>query len=174
MKFNKLVALLLASGFATVTFAAGQGSGTINFKGEIIDAPCTLDYQNANQTIEMGQVSNKELNKGKIANTQNPINIELKECSTETLKTVAITFDGAPDTNTDLLAINGSAKGAGIRLTNSANQLVKLGQAEAFKTLQEGNGNVLRFFAQLQGSDAASDVTPGNFTAVSTFSLEYK
>lgn len=174
MKLNKLALVLLASSFATVTLAAGQGSGTINFKGEIIDAPCTLDYQNANQTIEMGQVSNKELNKGKISSTQNPINIELKDCSIDTLKTVAITFDGAADANAELLAINGSAKGAGIRLTNSANQLVKLGTAEAFKNLQAGNGNVLRFFAQLQGSDAEKDVTAGNFTAVSTFSLEYK
>lgn len=178
MKLTKLVLLLLASGVATTSFAAAsQGTGTLKFEGEIINAPCTLEDKDANQTIPMGQVSTKELNKGKMATAQSPINIELKNCSLDTIKGVAITFDGAPDAaNKELIAIQGGAKGAGIRLTNSSNELVKLGTAEPVKALVDGNSpaNVLRFFAQLQGTDAATDVTPGNFSAISTFALEYK
>ncbi len=175
MKFNKLAALLLASGFATAALAGGQGTGVINFEGEIIDAPCTLLPGSAKQTIDMGQVSNKALAEGKIASTLYPINIELVDCSTKTLKEVAVTFDGSADpANTELIAINGSAKGAGIRLTNLANELVVLGQAQPFMKLKEGNGNIMRFNAQLQGLTAATDIVPGSFTAISTFALEYK
>ncbi len=174
MKFNKLAALLLASGFATATMAAGQGTGVINFEGEIIDAPCTLLDESATQTIQMGQVSNKEVTKGKLAATKHPINIKLSNCTIDTLKTVAVTFDGANDlVDTELLAISGAAKGAGILLTNFKNETVVLGTAQPFTNLVTGD-NVLRFGAQLKGVDAATEVTPGSFTAISTFALEYK
>ncbi|MBP6345867.1 MAG: fimbrial protein [Neisseriaceae bacterium] len=174
MKVSQLAALMLAAGFASTAFAAGQGGGQIEFYGDIIDAPCSVNPDSIDQRISMGQISNKELNGGKISQTTRRFEIKLENCSTETLKTVEVMFGGTADTkDSDLLALVGTAQGAGIRLVDSSNTLIKLGQATQPTQLVNGN-NTLVFGANLKGSDAAVDVTPGDFTAITTFALEYK
>ncbi len=175
MKLTTLTGLLLAAGFATTALAADQGGGQVRFEGIIIDAPCSIDPESADRTVNMGQISNKELNGGKTARTTHNFEIKLENCSLETLRNVTVTFSGTKDGNNDeLLGIVGNAAGAGIRLTYAgSDNPIKLGVATNPAELIEGN-NVLLFGATLKGSQAAVDVTPGDFSAITTFALNYQ
>ncbi|KDO00466.2 fimbrial protein [Pseudomonas donghuensis] len=188
MNFNKaplalLTALVLSSGAAfavddpvtpPAAASAVGGSGKVNFIGSIIDAPCSLDAESKDQTVRMDEISNKTLaNQGE--SSMQSFNIELKQCDISKMKKVKVTFGGDADiTDPTLLGIAGSAKGAGIALTNGSGAQVKLGEASAARTLLEGN-NTLAFGAFLRGTTAKDvAVTPGEFTATANFMLAYE
>ncbi|MGQ5757054.1 fimbrial protein [Serratia sp. IR-2025] len=174
MKLNKIMlATVLAFGVSSLANAADQGHGKVTFTGSIIDAPCSIAPESADQTVEMGQISNVALkNGGKSAPRQ--FDIKLEQCDTSTLKTVTTTFDGkAAAANPDLLGIIGTASGASIAITDMASNPIKLGTATAPQTLNDSN-NTLRFAAYLQGDGASATVVPGDFTAVADFKLAYQ
>lgn len=179
MKFHKaplaiFAALIVSS--ATV-YAAPQpsaGSGKVHFEGSIIDAPCSLDSKSVDQTVIMDQVSNKALADNGTSEVKN-FNIELRQCDISTLKKVKVTFGGDADAvDNSLLGIAGSAKGAGIVLTNGSGVQVKLGEASTARTLLQGD-NTLAFGAYLKGTAAKGEaVTPGSFNATANFTLAYE
>ncbi|BEM85137.1 fimbrial A protein [Serratia marcescens] len=182
MKLNKIMmAAVLAFGVTSVAHAAvkDQGHGTVTFKGAIIDAPCSITPETVDQTVNLGQVSNVALKDGGQSTPKNFV-IKLENCeliSAEEGKNnaVAITFTGASSVDdAKLLGITGTAKGAGIAITDGSGKLIELGQATAAQTLQNGN-NTLNFSAYLQGSKASGAViTPGDFQSVADFTLAYQ
>lgn len=184
MKMNKIVmAMVMASGISAFgamavdpvvdpVKATDQGSGNITFTGSIIDAPCSITPESSNQTVDLGQVSNSLLAK---AGTSTPRNftIDLEKCDTTTKKNVVITFGGSKDVENDkLLGITGTAKGAGIALTDGSGTQITLGVPSAARGLLAGN-NKLNFSAYLQGNKADGSVTPGEFSSVANFTLTY-
>ncbi|TFZ53065.1 type 1 fimbrial protein [Serratia proteamaculans] len=174
MKLNKYVlAMVLAFGASAVANAAtpvDNGHGKVTFTGSIIDAPCSIDADSIDQTVELGQVSNVLLKDGGKSKVK-PFEIRLESCSEATAKTVQTTFTGASNAD-GLLAFTGTAKGANIAITDQGGNLIKLGTASKGQALQNGNNN-LSFAAYLQGEDKA-DITPGDFKAVADFTLAYQ
>ncbi|CAO95451.1 fimbrial protein [Erwinia tasmaniensis] len=177
MKLNKLSAVLglgfvLASGAA---FAADQGHGTVTFKGSIIDSPCSITPETANQTVDMGQISNKALqNTGK--STARPFYIKLENCDVSSLtnKTVTTTFTGtASKAQPKNLALVGQASGAALVITNGDGAAIDLGSASLPTSVQTGN-NTLSYAAYLQGDSADVAVVPGDFSSVANFTLAYQ
>ncbi|HGM5493178.1 TPA: fimbrial protein [Serratia fonticola] len=172
-KKNMLV-LALVSSAAFAANAADQGSGTVTFTGSIIDAPCSITPDSIDQTVNLGEVSQAALAS---QGTSIPRNfaIDLQNCDLATLNKVSITFNGSPDAaNADLLGITGTAKGAGIVITDGSGSPIKLGVASAARALGEGN-NTLAFSAYLKGSSAAvGSVKPGSFSSVADFTLAYQ
>lgn len=61
-----VVATALLSGVAFNALAddPNQGSGKITFKGEVIDAPCSIAPGDEDQTINLGEVANTVLKSG--------------------------------------------------------------------------------------------------------------
>ncbi len=57
-----IIATMLASTVSFGVNAANQGQGVINFKGTVIDAPCGIAQESADQTINFGQISKAHLN----------------------------------------------------------------------------------------------------------------
>jgi type 1 fimbria pilin len=175
MKLNKLMlATVIAFASASVAHAASdQGNGKVTFTGSIIDAPCSIDPNSVDQTVHMGQISNRVLDKQGKSSMQ-PFNIELKDCSLSTMKNVKVTFTGTPDPdNSKLLALSGTATGAGIVIYDMLHSKdVELGTATDGQGLTE-NDNSLKFAAYLQGSSASGAVVPGDFTSVANFTLAY-
>lgn len=176
MKLNKLMVamgfgLFIAAGAANADYT-DQGHGTVTIKGSIIDAPCSITPETTDQTVELGQVSNKQLkNSGK--SSPRPFNIKLENCDLEPGKnTVQITYTGmASAGNPELIGMTGSAEGASIGLTNGAGELIKLGEPTDV-TIQNGN-NTLSFSAYLQGDGASATIVPGSFQSVVDFNLVY-
>jgi type 1 fimbria pilin len=185
MKFNKLAivtALMLgvASGVQAADAAdpdpvkfADQGHGKITFTGAIIDAPCSIDPNSVDQTVELGSVSNVSLADGGNSEPK-PFEIRLEKCSLTTAKTVKTTFNGPAGTG-GLLGITGDASGAGIAITDGDGKQVTLGTATTGQTMSVGaTGATLAFSAYLKGNGGlASTIIPGEFNSVANFMLTY-
>lgn len=183
MKLNKImIAAVLAFGATSMMAQAApkdQGHGTVTFKGAIIDAPCSITPDTVDQTVNLGQVSNVALKDGGQSSPKT-FQIQLENCDLTTTapgknNAVTITFTGAASVDDDkLLGMTGTAKGAGIALTDGSNKLIELGKASSAQTLGNGN-NTLNFSAYLQGSKASGAViTPGEFQSVADFTLAYQ
>lgn len=56
-------ALLSGVAFNALADDANQGSGKITFKGEVIDAPCSIAPGDEDQTINLGEVADTVLKK---------------------------------------------------------------------------------------------------------------
>ncbi|KFX00497.1 fimbria A protein [Pectobacterium betavasculorum] len=164
--------LALSSG---VAFSADQGHGTVTFKGTIIDSPCSITPESTDQTVNMGQISNKALENGG-KSTPRTFYIKLENCDVTALqdKTVTTTFSGtASQAQPDNLTLVGTAQGAAIALTNGDGTGIKLGSPSLPSSVVNGN-NTLTFAAFLQGNAGAASVVPGEFTSVANFTLAYQ
>lgn len=183
MKIKQLVTLMMGLGLAMGTVSVAQ-EGTISFKGSIIDAPCSITPETADQTVNLGQISNVAL-KSQGKSTPKNFDIKLENCDVTTLKNVKATFTGAASAgNADLLGITGTAKGASIAITDGSSRVIKLGDATQAQKIQKGN-NTLAFAAYLQGDPdtagaTSSDPTipavivPGEFSSIVDFTLAYQ
>ena len=153
--------------------AANQGSGTVNFKGEIIDAPCGIAPESADQTIDFGQISKAHLN-AKGTSVKKDVNIKLVNCELGAAqKTVQVTFKG--NTVDGAKKMLGAANtGAGIVMVGQDGQDVVFGTATAPVSVANGN-NTLHYQAWVTAVDAnAPAVTEGAFSAVTNFTLAYQ
>ncbi|AYV13681.1 fimbrial protein [Shewanella algae] len=150
--------------------------GQVEFVGTIIDSPCSITPDTADQTVDMGMVSSAVLLED---GTQVvPFNIELLGCTAEAATSVSVKFTGTSAEGDDKsLAIQGAASGAAIELTDTATgDAIVLGIDTAASTLYAGD-NTLQFGAQLIKTSAvndADDIVPGEFTATANFELSYQ
>lgn len=165
----------MMAGFAQADPAPpAYSTGKINFKGSIVNAACSLKPSSNGQEVDMGQVSATGL-----LNNNTPVNqfnLELINCDTATLKTVATTFNGTKaGTNNKLLSFVGSARGAGIELTH-AGEVLTLGEPTAAFPLIVGQGEAtLPFAAQLVATTkVGTEIKAGEFSAVANFTLAYQ
>lgn len=173
---SSLLAVVLA-GFCGAAFAddpdpaPALGGGMVHFKGSVVDAPCNIDPESKNQTIEMGVLSQTSL----YANTtrKQGFDIKLTEC-TDAAKTAVVTFQGTPDQNIadDLYS---GLDNVGIKFSQNEGP-IKLGQPTAPQTLIDGT-NVLHFFAQAvyTGGDKETKVAQiGDFEIPCQFNIAYQ
>ncbi|CAI1948726.1 Fimbria A protein precursor [Serratia fonticola] len=175
MKLSKIV-LGVSLALGMVSFAnADSGHGTVSFTGSIIDAPCSIDPQNVDQTVELGQISTSALENSGQSTPQN-FTIKLTNCNVATLKSVSAKFTGAEGMTKGLLGITGTAKGASIGITDGAGKVIALNTATDVQNLQNGDHN-LTFAAYLQGDGKVGDddvtIVPGEFKGVTNFTLAY-
>ncbi|NIC27707.1 fimbrial protein [Serratia plymuthica] len=183
MKLNKIVlGVSLAFGIASFAHAAGevaykeQGHGTVTFTGSIIDAPCSIDPDTIDQTVNLGQISNSALAANNKTGTSMPKNfqIRLEQCNFGTAgKSVKVKFTGVEGVTKDTLGITGTASGASIVLKDGGGNRITLGKAAEAQTLLTGN-NTLSFSAYLQGDGASATIVPGDFKSVANFGLDYE
>ncbi|MBL3523571.1 type 1 fimbrial protein [Serratia plymuthica] len=186
MKLNKIMmAAVLAFGATSMMAqAANQGSGTVTFTGEIIEAPCSIAPGNIDQTVPLGQVSNLSLKDGGESGVKEPFKIILEDCTVATAKTVKTTFTGKSGgtTGTDTKSVGfgsgSTAAGASIIITdtNDANKAVELGKATTGQVLAIGDTDAeLEFKAFLKGNGGAlTTIKSGAFTSVVNFALSYQ
>ncbi|HDC4621272.1 TPA: type 1 fimbrial protein, partial [Enterobacter asburiae] len=132
-------------------------------------APSSVD-----QTVDLGQISNAALNANNKSGTSTPqnFNIDLEQCDISTMKTATVTFNGTAGGQSGSLGITGTAKGASIIISESNGTPFALGTPGAAQTLVTGN-NTLTFQAYLKGDGSLATITPGDFTGVATFLMNY-
>ncbi|WP_249226386.1 fimbrial protein [Entomohabitans teleogrylli] len=178
---KKLAAAVIVSmGIASFGVQADQGSGKVTFYGSIIDAPCSIHPESTDMKVPLGQISSSLLDGGGTS-TPRAFDIELENCAFELdangqpkFNTVKVIFAGGNvPGNMSMLAINGQAAGAGVRIQDYSGQLVTLLQPTSGRGL--GNGpNTLSFSAYLEKIASVTNVTPGEFQAVTDFTLAYE
>lgn len=178
-----LAVLAVAGVLAQGAFAA---DGTINFTGDIVDAPCAVSPNSQNLTVPLGKVSRTAFDGatagtatvGKKAPTPARFSVDLLGCGA-TAKGATVTFSGTADADdaTNLRLTNagqvgvGAASGVAIELGDSAGTKIPLGSASGQYTLGTGD-NSLKFQAVYVATRTAVTTGPANATA--QFTVAYK
>lgn len=170
-----ILAALISGVMSTSALAATAGSGNVTFTGSIISAPCSVAPGEENQEVELGQVSDVTLTAGNASSAQ-PFSIKLEGCNLEGDNVVNVTFNGSElvdeeETNTGMLQITGEASGAAVKIMNTSGEQVRVNSV--YKQQYIKGDNELKFTAALQGLKGAT-VVPGNFSAVTNFTLTYQ
>lgn len=176
-KFVQIAALAVAGVLSQGAFAA---DGTINFTGEIVDAPCSISPVSQNMTVPLGNVSRTALDGavGKKAPQPAKFTIDLLACGA-TAKGATVSFEGVPDSddNTALTIVNAGAVGAAratgvaVELGDSNGTKIALGSESLEYILGEGD-NALKFQAVYVATRPV--VTVGPADAVAQFTVNYK
>lgn len=151
--------------------AADQGSGVVNFRGTVIDAPCGIAPESADQSIDFGQISKSHLANGGIS-VQKNVDIKLVNCDVTGLtKGVQLTFSGNTVTGTATeLATAGTTNTAIV--INGYGSDVTYGTPTDHVRLNEGD-NTLRFLSWAKQATGKA-VAEGDFTAIANFNLTYE
>ncbi|ENZ0187948.1 fimbrial protein [Escherichia coli] len=161
-----------AVAMALVSFganAANQGQGVVNFKGTVIDAPCGIDPDSADQSIDFGQISKSHLNADGIS-VKKDLNIKLVNC--EPNKSVAVTFTGATVAGAPTELGTAGDTGTAVVISGQDGKLVSFGTQGDFQTLKENN-NILHYSSWVKKATNGT-VKEGDFTAVANFNLTYQ
>ncbi|HBB8677237.1 TPA: type 1 fimbrial protein [Escherichia coli] len=161
-----------AVAMALVSFganAANQGQGVVNFKGTVIDAPCGIDPDSADQSIDFGQISKSHLNADGIS-VKKDLNIKLVNC--EPNKSVAVTFTGATVAGAPTELGTAGDTGTAVVISGQDGKLVSFGTQGDFQTLKENN-NILHYSSWVKKATNGA-VKEGDFTAVANFNLTYQ
>lgn len=169
---KKLMAVSLISlgVVSSACVAAEHGHGNVSMVGSIISTPCTISPESVEQTVDLGQVLGAVLEQEGKSIPRN-FDIKLENCDVGTGQSITVTFNGVASTQNDnLLAISGTASGAGIAITHDGDTVKPGGTTKAIP-LVNGN-NMLHFTTYIQG-ESGKNIIPGDFTAVANFSLNY-
>lgn len=186
MQKNRLIhiaALAAAAAFAQGAFAAADG--TINFTGDIVDAPCSISAGSQNKPVPLGKVTRTVFD-GATAGTATvgkhsaaaDFTIDLLGCGA-TAKGATVTFTGTADADdaTVLRIANAgqvgvtAASGVAIEIGDSAGTKIALGSASGQYTLGLGD-NSLKFKASYVATKTTVTTGPANSTA--QFTVAYK
>lgn len=166
---------LVSFGVNAAAPSTNQGEGRVEFKGMVINAPCGIAPESADQTIDFGQISKAHLNNDGLS-IQKPVDIKLVNCDfsdgSAPNKTVEVMFTGttaAGGAGTDLGL---SKTNAIIRMQTQDGTLVTFdGTTKTNATkLMDGN-NTLHYQAWVQ--KGAKAVEEGEFSATTQFALKY-
>ncbi|WP_423779471.1 fimbrial protein [Escherichia coli] len=147
---------------------ANQGQGIVNFKGTVIDAPCGIAPESADQSIDFGQISKSHLEKDGIS-VKKDLNIKLVNC--EPNKSVEVTFTGATITGADTELGTAGDTGTAVVISGQDGKLVEFGSKGAAQSLKEGD-NTLHYSSWVKKATNGT-VKEGDFTAVANFNLTY-
>ena len=153
--------------------------GTVNFKGEFVNAPCVVSSDTANQTVDLGQYRTASLTAKDAQTAKVPFEIKLVNCDATTLKTASFAFYGTADSaNPNLLGVVASsanaegAKGVGIGIYDAAGTLLKPdGATQSVKTKLLDGTTTVNFSANYVATAA---VTAGEANSSANFMITYE
>ncbi|PRD13697.1 fimbrial protein [Pantoea coffeiphila] len=180
MKLNKILismGIVLAS-VSTASIAAYTGTptnGTIEFKGSLVNSACGLAANSSPVMVDFAEITTAALKNGARAGNEKK-NIELQNCDITVAQHATVTYqpNTANPNDASLAAmLSGTAKGAGIGLTDNAGKDVVWGQASSPVNLTNGK-SVIPFMAYVKADNSSSAVEPGDFTSQINFQIDYQ
>ena len=169
--------LTLLVGVPFILPGNGLATDNLSFRGVLLQEACTLRAGDEAIALDLRDVSTKYL----YLNTRTlgkPFEIHLEGCDTSIGSTVTTTFSGAASVALPgLLAVNSgsAARGVAIGIETPAGKLLALNMASDQQVLSSGN-NVISLRAFIKGepqSIASQSIAAGDFTVMSTFTLDY-
>ncbi|HFW0075371.1 TPA: fimbrial protein [Salmonella enterica subsp. enterica serovar Saintpaul] len=175
------------------------GGGKITFRGSVTNAPCSIDPNDENLTVNLGQVSMKQLTAN--GNTANPVDIKihLNSCQFDAtvvgegkvapnpdygqLSKVAVVFDNPPSTtpakgilkNT---AVSDAATNVGIQILDANGKPLDFTATPTKETAQQLTGakGEIDLKAQMindSGESSSAAATTGAVAATVNYKLKY-
>lgn len=182
MKRTLISSAIIASAlFSGIASAVTVNGGSLEFKGELVNASCAVDTSSANQTINMGQIRTGSFTSVGSTTGPVPFEIRLTGCDTAVIggattpPTVKVGFTGVVDsTNANALSVTGTgaAKGIGLQILDRSGTAVPFdGTATTELDVVAGNMSI-PFNARYISTLAA--VVAGSANANATFYLTYE
>lgn len=171
---TKMKAALLSIGLLAGSISVAQAAdGTVTFLGSVHSGACSIKPDSVDQTVRLGAIAKHQLESGGKSEARRVL-IELEGCDLSGLtdNTVTTTFTGAPSSVVPgAIGTVGGAGGVGIMMTHGGAP-VELGVPTTPQAISTGN-NTLEFGAYVQGA-ATDPIIPGDFSAVTNFTLAYQ
>ncbi|EHH5054288.1 type 1 fimbrial protein [Escherichia coli] len=173
---KSVLGIAVAIAFCSVANAADQGQGKVNFKGTVIDAPCGIAPESADQSIDFGQISKAHLAADGIS-VKKDLDIKLVNCVLDAKKpTVKVAFSGTNvNGHTNELGTAGDT-GTAIVISSEDGSLVTFdGKTSTGSMNYKAGDNTLHYNAWVKKSSADNAaIKEGEFTAVTNFNLAYE
>ena len=169
-----VIALLLGASLIRPDF--GLAADNVTLKGTLVSAACKIKAGDEALVVDLGEVGSADLYyHGRTAGKT--LLIHLEDCDTGISDKVTTTFSGNESTKLPgLLALGGTVeKGVAIGLETLAGIALPLNVTSAGQVLSIG-ANVIAFkvFVKAEPQAIANrSIKPGEYTAVSTFTLAY-
>lgn len=150
----------------------------LQFRGGLVNAPCTLRLEDRDLTLDFGTVIDKYLySYGRTPSK--PFSLHLDDCETSVVTGVTLTFTGTESAELPgLLALDSGsvARGIAVGIANGSGQPWPLNSPGPAINLVPGN-MVISLQAYIEAEPTAKalkQIERGPFTAVATFSLAYQ
>ncbi|HFW1990924.1 TPA: fimbrial protein [Salmonella enterica subsp. enterica serovar Saintpaul] len=179
-----------ASAFAAPVENKDFGGGTITFTGSVTNAPCSIDPNDEKLTVNLGQVSMKQLSEKDKTSDPVDIKIHLNSCQFEATTTsppnpdygqlskVDVMFDNynSASAATGILNNDGSATNVGIQLLDASGKPVNLTTTPTASTAHQLTGATgeLTFKARMINNAAATGSSAGAGTVAATVNYKLK
>lgn len=183
---KKLINIAMASvlglsvvGVAQADGPSNQGGGVVAFRGQLIEAPCSVEQNNL--TVDFGDVSTSKLKHSRIHKN---FSIKLTDCDITpsagvgagvkpAKNTVSIAFVGSsPDGKEHLLATTGGT-GLAISIVAQGDKPFHMNGEYINGFPLMNNNNEITLGAELEAIDPGV-IEPGAFYATANFSLKYE
>lgn len=178
MKLSK-IAMASALTMTLITFgaqAANQGQGVVNFKGTVIDAPCGIAPESADQSIDFGQLSKAHLAANGVSKSQ-ALDIKLVNCvlkAAPAKNLVKVAFTGTTNgANLNELGTSGNTGTAIVVSEQGSTTGVKFDGTAGKTTSLSGTSQTLHYSTWVKKATGGT-VTEGDFSAVANFNLIYE
>lgn len=174
------VLLLLALSGQAAAAAGDKAStpGEMRISGEIVEAPCRIDYPDRDQWLDFGPLTVREILQQSDSNLQYVFHVRLVGCTLLSRFTSGLNWHRAqvtflsdtPGSSDRLVSVVGEAKGFAIRLSAINGEPIIFGQPTNGIELVDGN-NVLNFKASIV--PLRKNITAGSFYASVHFFMDY-
>lgn len=162
-------------GFSLSMKLAQADDGTIDFKGSIIGATCTVTPASKTQTVTLGKIATTSLTAVGDTAGASPFSIVLSACQTGATS-ASIQFGGAKDDiNRNILKLSGAspATGVGVAIYEDNNStIIPIGNNSAAKPVTSGTGSTTYYYVA-KYMKTATTVTPGPANAEAVFTVVY-
>lgn len=154
--------------------------GVVHFTGSVVDAPCVVDNDSSDKTVELGQVKTSEGNTtGSLLGSAKPFSIHLTDCDVSTYTNAAVTFNGPTVSGqANQLAVNGggagtaTATGIAIQVMDNKGTPVAMdGSTPSSTQTLTASDSYLQYTAQYVAT--ADAITAGAANADANFSITY-
>lgn len=152
--------------------AAQAASGTITFKGEIVQSTCDVSTASANQTVTIGTFPTTLFKEAGDVSAPKSFDINMENCKAGTY---TIRFDGTtPTGHPELLSVS-KAGGVGIEILDNQDKVFPINQEladPALVTVAADGKATVNLKARYKSYE--KEVRAGVADANSTFSIEYR
>ncbi len=150
--------------------------GQVNYSGAVVSAPCSVSIDSQNQQVTMGQIRADMFTSIGSWSESDAFTIKLEDCVSALAPTAGVLFKGVTSgKDPQVFTVGygqGSAKGIGIGIFDSHENLIVPNSAPiTFTTLIDGN-NTMSFSARYRSIDTT--VLAGSANVTINFEMDYQ
>lgn len=174
---TKFISSLAAFTLSVTVLSVSAASGTVDFKGEIVQSTCKVVDADQKKEVYLGKYPTTAFPTSGSTSSAKAFDIRLEKCEAGDY---TLRFDGnTPAGHPELLAVTGGAAGVGVEILNASGGVLPIAQTVAnpasvnIKTDGENPGTAT-FKLRARYKSYLDVVTAGQANSTASFSIEYK